>query len=218
MLAWSPRQSFLQHSNFSPSERSMSSLKLSCLFMLALVGGLAAHATPITYSDTDTASGTLGGVSFTNQNVTVSFTGDTGNVTNAGGIFNSIGVGSITIGSAGPVLFTDSIEFFDNQPQGAAGIGDATLDASILDTFASAFDTYGGTTAIGPTSGPVFFIAGVNYNTAAGALDFSTAGADSTFTATLGSPSPVPEPCTFALLGTGIVCLAGAARRKLNLA
>ncbi|MEI9979678.1 MAG: PEP-CTERM sorting domain-containing protein [Edaphobacter sp.] len=36
-----------------------------------------------------------------------------------------------------------------------------------------------------------------------------------TDTSLLGSPSPVPEPSTFALLGTGLIGGAGALRRKL---
>jgi hypothetical protein len=196
------------------------SLKLSCLFMLALTGGLAtAHAAPITYTDTDTASGSLGGVAFVNQNVIVSLKGDTSNVvSNSGFISNLIGIGSITIGNAAPVLFTDSIEFFDNQGQGAAGIADQNLNASILDTFDSVFNTYNGTTAIGPTLGLVFFNAGFGYNTTAGLLSFISTGGNSTFTADLGPASSTPEPSTFALLGTGILCVVCAARRKLNIA
>ncbi len=38
-----------------------------------------------------------------------------------------------------------------------------------------------------------------------------------TDTSLLGSPSPVPEPSTFALLGTGLIGAAGALRRKLFL-
>src|SRR5262249_31601432 len=146
------------------------------------------HAAPITYTESATVSGTLGGTPFSGV-ITITGTGNTTGVFNDGIFRNNVSA-SFSISGDGSGTFTDAIQVFDNHAQAAAGFDDITLgQPSILDTFNSAFATYNLTTAIGPITGSSFINPGLAFATTAGALVINTSG-NSTFTATT-VPGPV---------------------------
>src|SRR5579862_1176439 len=88
-------------------EGSMKSL-VAILAVTYILGGVASAA-PITYTETLTASGTLGGTTFTDALVTVTLTGDTSNVT------------------AGPVPHTDVLVNTGSATVSVSGIGTGTF-------------------------------------------------------------------------------------------
>jgi hypothetical protein len=191
-----------------------------CLLLAALAfvsSGVAAKAESITFTVTDTASGSIGVQTFTNQNITVTFTGDTPNVaySNVDYYYIAPGTTTVQIGSLGTFTFTDPTRFFDNQISSIAGIG-LSSGHSILDTGNAAFASYADTTSIGPLSGTSYSSTSFLFNTSSGPLDFTSVGATSTLTASLGAPAAAtPEPSSIALLATGILGFAGVIRRRL---
>src|SRR5262245_19513575 len=91
-------------------------------FTLALAVGFLgvayqAHATPITYREMITGTGTLGSSAFTNTVVTVSFFGDTSNVLGVGGLASTtVGTAAVDVFGLGIATFTDPVMgVVDNQ-------------------------------------------------------------------------------------------------------
>jgi hypothetical protein len=163
------------------------------LFAAAAVLGLVAvavesHASPITYTESAVASGSLGGRSFTNALVTITGSADTSDVQPSYTGYAVITPGAqVTVAGVGTYAFTDTIQFFVGPEYDVAGVTDleGMLGLDILDTMSSAFETYNLTTAFGPASGSPILDAGDGFGTSAGALILNSAG-NSTFTATTG--------------------------------
>jgi hypothetical protein len=181
---------------------------------LLFCGARQANADAITYTESGTATGSIGATNFTDALVTITFAGDTSNVSGASGLFsNPVGTATVTIGGIGTFGFTDSLYVFDNQSFSVVGISDSTLN-DILDTIgSSAFSTYDLTTAIGPVTGLSGFNLGSTYGTSDGLLAFSGMSANSTFAAT--TAAAVPEPSSLVLLGAAIAGLLMLRRGRL---
>ena len=164
-----------------------------------------AMASPITYTEVGTGSGTLDGTSFTNQLVTITMTADTSNITMTMGLIENHGATTVTVSTVGTDTLTNPFVFVNQTfvPTAAAGFGDTVLLTSIMDTFNSAFASYA-LLAIGPTYGPSF-ISGDTVATGSGTFRLSSMG-DTTFTATAGV-SAIPLPAALPLFATGIGAL-----------
>jgi PEP-CTERM motif len=181
--------------------------------ILLAASTLSASASPITYTDTFTGSGVLGGVSFTNQLVTLTGIGDTTGMTfSEDDYFNAI-TATIQIGSGSVDAFTDSMEVIDDQTASLAEFADATTGGEIVSaTSAPVFGTYELQDAVSGT-GDSAFAPGLPFPTALGTLTLTSVSENGTFTATL-PPAVTPEPSTLMLLATGLLGAAGALRRR----
>jgi hypothetical protein len=157
-------------------------------------------ATPITYTETATATGFLGSAGFTGATVTLTMNNTTGNVTGSAPIFDNVGTLMLSIsggGYSGPgtaTFNTDTFQASDNQNttsgNPAAGFGDVTANRAILFTGnAAAFASYNLQTPIGPIVGTSdYFSMNQTFPTNDGNFVLTTVTSTS-FTATI--PAPV---------------------------
>jgi hypothetical protein len=191
--------------------------RIICLIAacLPVLGSGPALADPITYTETDTASGSLNGVAFTNASIVLTENGNTTNVTNPSlGRFLNVGTVSLSINSGTPVTFTNTVAVrsFNAFPNGFpfadsnADFMDVSEGFSILGAQNSAFATYDLTTAIGPITSTTnsLFNPGIPFPTSGGIFILTSVG-NPTFTAAV--PAPVPGP----IAGAGLpgLILAG---------
>ena len=195
------------------------------VFASVFLFGVAAiaAATPIIYSEQVIATGTIGTSAFTNASLTLTFVGDTANVTETPlhpGYFSIAATGTtINIDGVGSGLVTEpGIEVFSipfvgmhmllpGPALGSAGFR-STNTGGILETWDSAFNPYDLTTAIGPIANYPTLLTIIeispppNFATTLGTLNIASVGV-STFTATGG----VPEPMSSGLVALGLVAL-----------
>jgi hypothetical protein len=184
-------------------------LVLAVLGLVAATVGRAG-ADPITYTESVTASGSLGGTSFTDALVTLTAMGDTGSITNpVPGIFVVPVTATVDVAGIGTADLTQSLVVFANQNNNFDGVEAPTGD--ILDTGNPAFATYALSTSIGPVSGPPLGNPGFPFSTSVGDFVIASFSSDATFSATT---TAVPEPSSLALCGLGVAGLAGLARRR----
>jgi len=206
-----------------PSRRAWLSLAASLL-----VSPLLAHATPLpantpaVYTITVTGSGTLNGVSFTNQVVTFTTSttlgavttisnGNVDHVTHTPTTVSVAGVGSDTL--------TDAISFVVGRNGGGdAGISDATEGLSIVVLVGNVFQSVSMLNNAGPISANALGVGGFTDSTPTsnggnGGILFLSSESTGTYTAQIGSP--VPEPSSLLMLVTGIAGVAGAVRKRL---
>src|SRR3984885_4690257 len=178
-----------------------------------LLGAGQSYANGITYTLSDASvTGSIGGTSFTDASVSITFTGNTSNVSllSPGTYTNTLGTATVNISGVGSFAFTDSLGAYVNQGNENAGIYDLTESgAVVLLTHNPSFATYGLTSSIGPITGASIISSGLSLGTADGLLIFNSDSGSSTFTAT----AVVPEPNCLALFWTGLAGLAMGRRR-----
>ena len=196
------------------------------LFMVGtLFATVLASATSITYTEHGTIlTGSFGQQSLANVVMTISWTGDSANVSdNCGWNFyctSIIGpdVVSLALSGYGTFYFTGNISLHvyqlglnDPLHPPSAGFECTGCGASIIDTFSDVFDSYDLRTGIGPITGASYINPYSVFGTTGGDLNISGAG-DSTFTAQVNS---VPEPSSLLLVGSGILGVLATIRRRL---
>jgi hypothetical protein len=174
------------------------------LVILALAGAGVAEASPVTYKEQFTGSGSLGAQTFADALVTITFLGDTDNIVGSLGLFtDAIGTANLTVAGLGTATFTDQLEAFDNQGFGVGAAGISLGTSSVLDTLNSVFATYDLQTSIGPVTGSSFIRPDLTFNTDLGGFNLSSGG-NSTFTAVV-----MPEPVSLTLFSLGLAGIAG---------
>jgi hypothetical protein len=187
--------------------------KVLAAFLLVAAGALSteASATLITYTETVDATGSLNGVAFTDDLLTITAVGDTSSIIGGSGVFVSILPTDFTLSGGGSGAFTDTIQVVSNQNTKVAGFGDNTTNEAILFTANGVFASYDLSTVIGPVSGGSVFNGGVPFATSAGNLVINSVSGNATFTASTGA---VPETSTWAMMLIGFAGLGFAGYRQ----
>jgi hypothetical protein len=173
-----------------------------------------APAMPITYTETVTASGSLGSTTFTNALVTLTATADTNNIVNylPGYLGVNNTTATVSVAGDGSGTFTIPTLTYDSQLFSAAGFESGTTGvpgSNILDVGNSAFATYNLRSSIGPLSGTPAINSGTTFSTTAGSFILNSTSGNATFQATA-----VPEPATLAPAVTGVLLIACYAWRR----
>jgi hypothetical protein len=172
-------------------------------FLLFALGSLVpAHASLMVYTEQATGSGRLGGSSFTNALVTITFVGDTDDVrfrhvSPIPGPIPFLSVSrapaTVNVSGIGTATFTNSIEVAC-LPIAFGPFVPTTTIGGILGTISLALEGYGLKTPIGPITGSADFRIGAPVPTSLGPFSWDDiAGRMSTFTAT---PGVVPVETT----------------------
>lgn len=208
-------------------------LPSACIFLLASM--YPAEATPITYIEEFTATGSLGTSTFTNADLRYSFTGDTENVVTVPcncrtpdvPIYeNTTGTTTVSVSGIGTAMFTNPAGVFSRPDAHTFGFSGTLYNSflSALDPnltidqiFDAALGNYDLTTFIGPIAIAEnehfsFITDEYGVNTTTGLLNVTAISGGPTFTA-IRSES-VPEPASLPLFAAGLVVFGIACRRQ----
>jgi hypothetical protein len=190
----------------------MRSTVIALTVVSALTGFGQAEASPISYLEQITTDGSLGGTAFTNKLVTLTFTGDTSNVTffqgsNFTDYTNIPSVSTVTIAGVGTATFNDalSLSVFVFPTFSEFSATDTALSTDLLDTFAvaSGFAGYNMQGPLSPVSGGAAYPVGTLFGTNLGNFAFTRSGGG---TSTVSAVAP--EPSGLLLIGLGLFSLA----------
>lgn len=192
-------------------------------------GAVHARGNLVTYTETATASGSLGSTTFTGATITTIQTADPANgimispLTGASYILDTTSTLVITGGDLASLLsasFTTPTYTVCRQNLSYGGFGQRVglptlgLIAPVLAATNDAFATYNLASSLGPVSGPSFINQGNPFGTTAGDLILNDAGTV-TFQAV---PAAVPEPSSLALGAvagvTSLIFVAGRRPRR----
>ena len=197
------------------------SMRLLTALAVLIYGAIAARADSIAIPETTSAVGSLDGTAFDGL-VTLSFIGDTTNLTNPlAGIFVLPGTTTVSVSGGGTDTFTDQVDAVVNQGTKSAGFGDFSNDLAILFTVSGVFSTYDLTSSIGPVLGDdLSFNSMATFATTGGVFELDSPTSNPTFTAVESPVTPVPEPSSLFLLGTEIAVgtlVMGIRKKKIFL-
>ncbi len=157
--------------------------------MLCVAG--QAMAEPVTYSVSVVATGSLGGKSFSNALVIITFTGDTANVIldEYGNWTNTTGTTTVSVEGFPLATFTEPIVFSASsggKPPSVGVVSTALPRSSIIDVFSAELAGYDLKSAIGPISGGTFYNMEYCDSTTLGCLNFQSVVDPATFSAIVG--------------------------------
>ena len=167
-------------------------MRVQTVLLIALAG--VAVASPITYTLSTTAAGSIGSSNFSDSTITFTQVSDTSLV---GTCFTTDTCppastsNTVTIQGLGTFTITDSTRFFQNPTLSAIGFIDNVTTLLIEDD--SAFAAYAMVTNLGPIFDVVGTDSATGVNTSGGLLSFTGNSSDATFQAVTGSSS-APEP------------------------
>jgi hypothetical protein len=180
----------------------------ACFAAAIAVSPGTASAALLTYTETADVSGSLDGVPFTDNELTLKASGDTSGVSGGPSFFFLYVPLTFTLSGGGSGTFTDNeTAVIDNQSITLAGFTDFTTGEFALGTLSAVFATYDLRTIIGPVSGGAIFNPGSSFATSAGTLVIRSVSGGATFTAT------IPEPSTWAMMLLGFAGLGFAGYR-----
>jgi PEP-CTERM motif len=198
-------------------------LRSICLALGSLVVStlaVTAHAEPITFTETLNGSTFFGSSAGVTQLITITGTGDTNNI-----VFSSatdeftllLSSATVQLGSGAVEAFTNPVEVFeaDDFIAGFEQLSPVNVNIAAVDGFDLPFTNYGLDSSITVTDGTQVPASSTVFSTTGGSFDFATFSDTATFSSTV-SPTPTPEPSSFALLGSGLLGVVETARRKLK--